>query len=75
MFTMMNNARLGVGVEGLSQSELATQKALEFAKTRKQGNAKIDKDDSHPGKIVTQKWYQRNKHIHPYSRWVYYMRS
>ena len=42
---------------------------------RLKGNAKIDKDDSHPGKIVTQKWYQRNKHIHPYSRWVYYMRS
>ena len=42
MFTMMNNARLGVGIEGLSQSELATQKALEFAKTRKQGYAKID---------------------------------
>ena len=42
MFTMMNNARLGVGVEGLSQCELATQKALEFAKTRKQGYAKID---------------------------------
>ena len=42
MFTMMNNARLGVGVEGLSQCELATQKAVEFAKTRKQGNAKID---------------------------------
>ena len=42
MFTMMNNARLGVGIEGLSQCELASQKALEFAKTRKQGNAKID---------------------------------
>ena len=42
MFTMMNNARLGVGIEGLSQCELATQKALEFAKTRKQGYAKID---------------------------------
>ncbi len=42
MFTMMNNARLGVGIEGLSQCELATQKAVEFAKTRKQGNAKID---------------------------------
>jgi len=39
---MMNNARLGVGIEGLSQCELATQKALEFAKTRKQGYAKID---------------------------------
>ena len=42
MFTMMNNARLGVGIEGLSQCELATQKAMEFAKTRKQGYAKID---------------------------------
>ena len=42
MFTMMNNARLGVGIEGLSQCELATQKALEFAKIRKQGHAKID---------------------------------
>ena len=31
MFTMMNNARLGVAVQGLSQSELATQKAIEFA--------------------------------------------
>ena len=37
MFTMMNNARLGVGVQGLSQSELATQKALAYAKQRKQG--------------------------------------
>ena len=42
MFTMMNNARLGVGIEGLSQCELATQKALEFARNRKQGHAKID---------------------------------
>jgi acyl-CoA dehydrogenase len=42
MFTMMNNARLGVGIEGLSQCELATQKALQFAKTRKQGLAKIE---------------------------------
>ena len=37
MFTMMNNARLGVAVQGLSQSELATQKSIEFAKNRKQG--------------------------------------
>ena len=37
MFTMMNNARLGVGVEGLSQSERAYQKALNFAKDRVQG--------------------------------------
>tara|TARA_X000000368_G_scaffold389856_1_gene352639 strand:+ start:1228 stop:2952 length:1725 start_codon:yes stop_codon:yes gene_type:complete len=37
MFTMMNNARLGVAVQGLSQSELATQKAFDYAKQRKQG--------------------------------------
>ena len=41
MFTMMNNARLGVGVQGLSQAEHAFQKALQFAKKRKQGQAII----------------------------------
>ena len=37
MFTMMNNARLGVGVEGLGVAEAATQKAMAFALDRKQG--------------------------------------
>ncbi len=37
MFTMMNNARLGVGIEGLSQAEAATQAAVAFAAERKQG--------------------------------------
>ena len=37
MFTMMNNARLGVGVEGLGVAEVATQKALAYALERKQG--------------------------------------
>lgn len=37
MFTMMNTARVGVGVEGLSISEAAYQKAREFAQVRKQG--------------------------------------
>ncbi len=37
MFTMMNNARLGVGVEGLGIAEAATQKAMAFALERKQG--------------------------------------
>jgi len=49
MFTMMNNARLGVAVQGLSQSELATQKAIEFAKNRHQGrNLNNTKDHSTP---------------------------
>ncbi|MBY8976317.1 acyl-CoA dehydrogenase [Rhodobacteraceae bacterium NNCM2] len=37
MFTMMNNARLGVGVQGLGVAEAATQHALAFARERKQG--------------------------------------
>ena len=37
MFTMMNNARLGVGVEGLGVAEAATQKALAYALERRQG--------------------------------------
>jgi alkylation response protein AidB-like acyl-CoA dehydrogenase len=37
MFTMMNNARLGVGVEGLAQAEAAWQAAAAFARERRQG--------------------------------------
>jgi alkylation response protein AidB-like acyl-CoA dehydrogenase len=39
MFTMMNNARLSVGVEGLSISDRAYQLAVDYAKERKQGRA------------------------------------
>ncbi len=39
MFTMMNNARLGVGVEGLGVSERAYQRAVEYALERRQGRA------------------------------------
>ncbi|MEL0324408.1 MAG: acyl-CoA dehydrogenase [Rhodospirillales bacterium] len=37
MFTMMNNARLGVGLQGLSVAERALQQATTFAAERKQG--------------------------------------
>ena len=37
MFTMMNNARLGVGVQGISVAEAAYQQALAYAMERKQG--------------------------------------
>ncbi len=37
MFTMMNNARLGVGVQGVGVAEAAYQHALAFAMERKQG--------------------------------------
>jgi len=37
MFTMMNEARLGVGLQGLAQAEIAYQNALAYAKDRLQG--------------------------------------
>ena len=37
MFTMMNHARLSVGVEGVAAGERAYQHALEYARTRVQG--------------------------------------
>src|SRR5471032_2063045 len=39
MFTMMNEARLGVGVQGLAQSEVAYQNAAIYAKDRLQGRS------------------------------------
>jgi alkylation response protein AidB-like acyl-CoA dehydrogenase len=39
MFTMMNNARLSVGLEGLSIAERAYQDAVQYAQERKQGRA------------------------------------
>ena len=39
MFTMMNNARIGVALEGLAISERVYQQSLEFAGVRRQGRA------------------------------------
>jgi len=39
MFTMMNEARLGVGMQGLAQADVAYQNALAYAKDRLQGRA------------------------------------
>lgn len=39
MFTMMNHARIGVGIQGLAISERAYQLARSFAMDRKQGRA------------------------------------
>ncbi|MBI5165679.1 MAG: acyl-CoA dehydrogenase [Magnetospirillum sp.] len=38
MFTMMNNARLAVGLEGIAQAERAYQKARAYARERVQGH-------------------------------------
>ena len=37
MFTMMNEARLAVGIQGLSQAEISYQHAVHYAKDRVQG--------------------------------------
>jgi acyl-CoA dehydrogenase len=39
MFTMMNNARLAVGIQGVAIAEAATQKAVAYAKERTQGKS------------------------------------
>jgi len=39
MFVMMNEARLGVGVQGLSLAEVAYQNAVAYARERQQGRA------------------------------------
>jgi len=45
MFTMMNNARLAVGVQGIGVAEAAFQKALEYAQDREQAGAIIQHAD------------------------------
>jgi hypothetical protein len=39
MFTMMNNARLAVGLQGVAIAERATQQAFAYAQDRRQGRA------------------------------------
>ncbi|MGL5136575.1 MAG: acyl-CoA dehydrogenase, partial [Beijerinckiaceae bacterium] len=39
MFTMMNNARLGVALQGVAIADRAYQKALSYARERRQGKA------------------------------------
>ncbi len=47
MFIMMNAARLGVGLQGLAQGEVAYQNAVQYAKDRRQGRA-LNPDDRDP---------------------------
>ena len=44
MFIMMNAARLGVGLQGLAQGEVAYQNAAAYAKERRQGRALREED-------------------------------
>jgi hypothetical protein len=48
MFIMMNAARLGVGLQGLAQGEVAYQNAVAYAKDRRQGRA-LKPEDRDPG--------------------------
>ena len=48
MFIMMNAARLGVGLQGLAQGEVAYQNAVAYAKDRRQGRA-LRPDEREPG--------------------------
>ena len=41
MFTMMNTARLGVGIQGIGVAEAAFQHALAYAQDRKQGRTPV----------------------------------
>ncbi len=45
MFTMMNNARLSVGLQGVAIAERAYQQALDYAKTRVQGRGLNGSDE------------------------------
>ncbi|MDG1281697.1 MAG: acyl-CoA dehydrogenase [Pseudorhodobacter sp.] len=49
MFTMMNNARLGVGVQGVGIAEAAYQHALAYAMDRKQGKTAMEGSSSIAG--------------------------
>jgi 3-(methylsulfanyl)propanoyl-CoA dehydrogenase len=48
MFTMMNQARLSVGLQGVAIAERATQQALAYARERKQGRASGARSGSSP---------------------------
>ncbi|MFC4159578.1 acyl-CoA dehydrogenase [Chitinimonas lacunae] len=51
MFTMMNHARLGVGVEGMAISERAYQQAVSYARDRVQSR-ELGSDDPAPAPII-----------------------
>ena len=51
MFTMMNNARLSVGVQGLAIAERAYQQALSYARERTQSRA-LGVPETAPAKII-----------------------
>ena len=59
MFTMMNSARLAVGIQGVGVADRATQQAIEYARERKQGQA-IGSKSSQPDEIANHPDIKRN---------------
>ena len=51
MFTMMNSARIEVGIQGVAMSDAAYQKALAYAQERRQGR-EIGGDSKEPAFII-----------------------
>ena len=59
MFTMMNNARLAVGTQGLGIAERAYQRALAYARERLQSRA-LDDPEGGPAAIIRHPDVRRN---------------
>jgi butyryl-CoA dehydrogenase len=53
MFTMMNHARLAVGLQGVGAAERAYQQALAYARERRQGRLPNTSADSPPTAIIS----------------------
>ena len=53
MFTMMNNARLAVGLQGVALAERATQQALAYARERRQGRGESGEERRRSSNIPT----------------------
>jgi alkylation response protein AidB-like acyl-CoA dehydrogenase len=51
MFTMMNSARIAVGIQGVALGDAAYQKALAYAQERRQGRA-VGSDSKEPAFII-----------------------
>jgi len=65
MFTMMNSARIAVGVQGVGLSDVAYQKAWQYAQDRRQGR-ELGAESKEPAPII----------VHPdVRRMLLYMRS
>ncbi|MGI9499464.1 MAG: acyl-CoA dehydrogenase [Geminicoccaceae bacterium] len=60
MFTMMNNARLAVGLQGLAIAERAYQAAVDYASERTQGMRRSNGGTAAPARIIDYPDVKRN---------------